>query len=133
MSKRQVWVITIGGFLSYFLFGFIDNMKGTTIPFILQDTGYSYSEGGSIIFSEYTGFFIATFVAGLLADLFGKKFTLIMSGICLIFGAIGYASSSNLIVFIVFIFFIGLGLGSLELSGSNVISEVHSQITRGAI
>lgn len=126
MSKRQVWVITIGGFLSYFLFGFIDNMKGTTIPFILQDTGYSYSEGGSIIFSEYTGFFIATFVAGLLADLFGKKFTLIMSGICLIFGAIGYASSSNLIVFIVFIFFIGLGLGSLELSGSNVISEVHS-------
>lgn len=49
-----------------------------------------------------------------------------MSGICLIFGAIGYASSSNLIVFIVFIFLIGLGLGSLELSGSNVISEVHS-------
>lgn len=126
MSKRQVWVITIGGFLSYFLFGFIDNMKGTTIPFILQDAGYSYSEGGTIIFSEYTGFFIATFAAGLLADLFGKKFTLVMSGVCLIFGAIGYASSSGLLMLIVFIFFIGLGLGSLELSGSNVISEVHT-------
>lgn len=127
LDKRKVWIITIGCFLSYFLFGFIDNLKGTTIPKILEDVGYNYSEGGTIVFSEYTGFFISTFLAGLLADLFGKKFTLIMAGACLILGVIGYASSSNLILFITFIFFIGLGLGSLELSGSNIISSIHTQ------
>lgn len=127
LSQRQVWVITIGCFLSYFLFGFIDNLKGTTIPAILKDVGFNYSKGGTIIFSEYTGFFLATFFAGLLADLLGKKFSLVLAGLCLILGVIGYASSSHLAMFVAFIFLIGLGLGSLELSGSNIISGIHEQ------
>lgn len=124
-GKHRIWYITAGCFLSYFLFGFIDNLKGPVLPALLADADFNYSDGGTIVFSEYTGFFAATFLAGLLSDLFGKKFTLILSGICLIFGVVGYASSSSLIFFIVFIFFIGLGLGSLELSGSNIISGVH--------
>ncbi|MCI9101557.1 MAG: MFS transporter [Lachnospiraceae bacterium] len=82
---------------------------------------------GIIIFSEYAGFFISTFLAGLLADLFGQKFTLIIAGIFLIGGVIGYAASANLILLIGFIFFIGLGAGSLELSGSNIISGIHKE------
>lgn len=126
MSKRQVWCITMGGFLSYFLFGFIDNMKGTTIPFLLRETGYRYAEGGIIIFCEYAGFLIAALSAGLLADLFGKKITLILAGLCLMIGVLGYAAASNLTIFLIFIFFVGLGLGSLELSGSNVIADLYS-------
>lgn len=127
ISKRQTWFITIGCFLSYFLFGFIDNMKGPTLPTILADAGFNYSTGGTIIFSEYTGFFIATFLSGLLADLFGKKSTLIMAGGCLILGAIGYSTSSNILLYITYIFFIGLGAGSLELGGSNIISGIHTK------
>lgn len=127
MKRHQFLIITIGCFLSYFLFGFVDNMKGPTLPYILEDAGYSYTKGGTIIFSEYTGFFIATFLAGVLADWLGKKFTLVIAGVCLILGVAGYALSSNIMMFIVFIFFIGLGLGSLELSGSNIISGIYNK------
>ena len=63
MGKRQIWVITAGCFLSYFLFGLIDNMKGQTLPALMDDVGCGYSIGGTIVFSEYTGFFIAAFIA----------------------------------------------------------------------
>ncbi len=125
MSKQQSCVITIGCFLSYFLFGLIDNMKGQTLPTLLDDTGYSYSVGGTIILSEYTGFFLAAFLAGILADIFGKKSTLIIAGVCLAVGVTGYACSTQLMILIGFIFMIGLGLGMLELSGSNIISGLH--------
>lgn len=127
MTKSKKWTITAGCFLSYFLFGFINNMKGPVLPNLLSDMNYNYSSGGIIIFSEYTGFFISTFLAGLLADLFGQKFTLIIAGIFLIGGAIGYSASANLILPSGFIFFIGLGAGSLELSGSNIISGIHRE------
>lgn len=127
MTKENKWTITAGCFLSYFLFGFIDNMKGPVLPRLLSDMNYNYSTGGIIVFSEYTGFFISTFLAGALADLFGKKSTLIIAGICLILGVIGYGASGDLILFISFIFLIGLGAGSLELSGSNIISGIHGE------
>lgn len=127
MSQRQRWIITIGCFFSYVLFGLVDNIKGPTVPVILSETGYAYSAGGMIVLSEYAGFFLATFLAGVIADILGKKSTLILAGGCLIFGVIGYAASSDMILLSSFIFFIGLGLGSLELSGSNIISELYHQ------
>lgn len=125
MGKRQIWVITVGCFLSYFLFGLIDNMKGQTLPALMDDVGCGYSIGGTIVFSEYTGFFIAAFIAGILADYFGKKSTLIIAGVCLTTGVAGYAGSTSLIMMSWFIFLIGLGLGMLELGGSNMISGIH--------
>lgn len=122
MGKKQKAVITAGCFGGYFLFGFIDNMKGATLPAILEDMGFDHSTAGMIICSEYTGFFLATFLAGLLADLFGKKATLVLAGFCLILGVAGYASSFRLFLFVGFIFLIGLGLGALELGGSNFLS-----------
>ena len=83
MGKRQKWMITIGCFFSYFLFGAVDNMKGSVLPVLLQDVGFDHSLGGMIISSEYTGFFLATFLAGLIADRFGKRVTLIMAGLSL--------------------------------------------------
>ena len=124
MGKRQKWMITIGCFFSYFLFGAVDNMKGSVLPVLLQDVGFDHSLGGMIISSEYTGFFLATFLAGLIADRFGKKVTLILAGLSLSLGVSGYAASSGFISFIGFIFLIGLGLGSLELSGSDILSGI---------
>ena len=46
MSKRQVWAVTIGCFLSYFLFGLVDNMKGQTLPALMENEAYGYSVGG---------------------------------------------------------------------------------------
>lgn len=116
--------IIIGCFLSYLLFGFIDNMKGPAIPVILSDMGFDYSLGGAITFMEYTGFFLASFFAGYLADLFGQKFPLLLAICCLLLGIIGYSFASGIPFFFFFIFFIGWGCGSLELTGGNIIASV---------
>ena len=118
--------IIIGCFLSYLLFGFVDNIKGPAIPVILADMNFDYSLGGAITFMEYTGFFLASFFAGYLADLFGRKFPLLRARCCLLFGIVGYSLSSSLPFFFFFIFFIGLGCGSLELAGGNIIASVRT-------
>jgi len=42
MTKSKKWTITGGCFLSYFLFGFIDNMKGPVLPNLLSDMNFNY-------------------------------------------------------------------------------------------
>lgn len=127
MKQKFVQNYVIAGcFLSYLLFGFVDNIKGPAIPVILKDMGFDYSLGGAITFVEYTGFFLASFLAGYLADLFGKKFPLILAVCCLLFGITGYSLAPGLPFFFIFIFFIGLGCGSLELAGGNIIASVRT-------
>lgn len=122
MGRKTKWMITAGCFLGYFLFGAIDNMKGATLPALSRDMGFAHSTAGMLICSEYTGFFLATFLAGLLSDLCGKKVTLIAAGLSLLLGVTGYARSSSLLLSIGSIFLIGLGLGALELGGSDILS-----------
>lgn len=119
--------IIIGCFLSYLLFGFIDNIKGPAIPVVLSDMGFDYSLGGAITFMEYIGFFLASFFAGYLADLFGQKLPLLLAICCLLLGIIGYSLSHILPFFFFFIFLIGLGCGSLELAGGNIIASVRTK------
>lgn len=71
---------------------------------------------------QYTGYFAATFLAGRMVDYFGHKITLIFAGICMLIGVIGYAASSVFFSLLLSVFFIGMGLGTLELSGSNIIT-----------
>lgn len=124
-TKKQLIIITIGSFLSYLLFGLFDSLKGPILPHLLEDVGFNYSLGGTIIMGQYAGYFAATLLTGMAADYFGRKVTLIAAGICLIFGVIGYSLSVGLLPMVFFIIFIGLGLGSLELCGCNIIAEIY--------
>ncbi|RME56051.1 MAG: hypothetical protein D6790_15315, partial [Caldilineae bacterium] len=61
-SFRRTWLLTIGGFFSFFAFGFIDNLKGPTLPALLADMSFDYAQGGTILLGAYLGFLIATLV-----------------------------------------------------------------------
>src|SRR5512137_442205 len=87
-------LITAGGFLAFFLFGFADNLKGATLPAILKDLNFSYSQGGAIFLGAYVGFLVATLLTGMLSDLAGNKAVILVACACLLPGLAGYGSFS---------------------------------------
>ena len=37
LSSAHLWLLTAGGFFAFFVFGFVDNLKGPTLPALLRD------------------------------------------------------------------------------------------------
>lgn len=120
-------MLTIGSVLSLLVFGLFDSLKGSTISSLLGEMELSYSLGGAIVMGQYAGYFAATFLAGRMLDHFGHKVTLIFAGICMLTGVTGYAASSVVPLLLIFIFCIGMGLGTFELSGSNIITVYYPE------
>jgi FHS family glucose/mannose:H+ symporter-like MFS transporter len=127
MSSRLTWLITAAAFYAFFVFGFSDNLKGPTLPALLQDLHLNYSLGGTILFGAYGGFLVATLLTGLLSELAGKRAVLLMAGVCLTIGIFGYSSSSTVVPLTASMVALGLGLGSIELGANSLIVELHSK------
>jgi FHS family glucose/mannose:H+ symporter-like MFS transporter len=125
-TSRTIWLLTAGAFYAFFVFGFTDNLKGPTLPAILQDLNFSYSLGGTILLGMYLGFMAATISTGLIADRVGQRFVLILAGICLALGVGGFSSFSSPLFLSISTVFLGFGLGSLELGCNALIVSLHS-------
>lgn len=126
MNKRQsVGLMTAGCFFSYFLFGFVDNLRGLTLPFLLDEIGFSNQAGGAIVLGEYLGFVLATLAAGVVIDLWGRKTVMATAGICLFMGVWGYATSAVFARFAVSFALVGVGCGAIELGGSNIVAHLY--------
>jgi fucose permease len=129
MSKsmtRSLLLLTSAAFYSFFVFGFTDNLKGATLPPLLDELGLSYTLGGTILLGAYVGFIIATLFTGILADTVGNKFVIILAGVLLVAGTLGYSSSKAAVGLIVSMTAIGMGLGSIELGANAIIVDIHS-------
>ncbi|GAK58306.1 major facilitator superfamily MFS_1 [Candidatus Vecturithrix granuli] len=124
-STREM--IAYGTFFAFFLFGWIGNMTGATLPTILQDLHLSYSQAGTILFGISLGFFLATFLVGPLSDMIGKKAVIFISCGCFVVGILGFSSFSAFSVLTASMFFIGLALGSLEVGGNLIIVDLYPQ------
>jgi MFS transporter, FHS family, glucose/mannose:H+ symporter len=126
----RIGLYTAGGFLAFFIFGFVDNLKGSLLPQILQSGALNYSQGGTVLLASYIGFVLATIASGVLADIVGNRGVLLIAGICLTVGCIGLALASSYSLLILFMCWIGIGLGAIELGGNGLMVELHSA-TRG--
>jgi FHS family glucose/mannose:H+ symporter-like MFS transporter len=125
--KTIIFLITAGCFLSFFVFGFTDNLKGPTLPAMLAELKFSYGTGGNIFFGEYVGFLIATLITGILADRFGLKSIVLLAGIFLGIGVSGYSFFSSAILLSISLFVVGLGLGAIELGPNAIIISVYHE------
>jgi MFS transporter, FHS family, glucose/mannose:H+ symporter len=126
-SAPTVLLLTAGCFLSFFVFGFTDNLKGPTLPALLAELHISYGAGGNIFFGEYLGFLTATLITGLLADRFGLKSVVIVAGIFLAIGVSGYSFFQTAIFLSGSLFILGLGLGALELGPNAIIVSLYHE------
>ena len=64
ITKRQLIILTLGGFLSYLLFGIFDSMRGATLSSLLGDLQLNYASGGTIVMGQYAGYFAASWQTG---------------------------------------------------------------------
>jgi FHS family glucose/mannose:H+ symporter-like MFS transporter len=125
LSAAHLWLLTIGGFYAFFIFGFIDNLKGATLSAWLPDLGFSYGQGGTILFGAYLGFMVATLLTGVLADVAGIKIVLLLAGISLTIGLAAFSLVNSFWLLTAAIFVVGLGLGSIEVGGNSLIVDLH--------
>jgi len=124
-STKLIKIITLGAFFSFFLFGFSDNLKGATLPVLLDDLNFNYAYGGTILLLAYFGFLIATLIAGPLSDIAGKKVVIFLASTFLVVGMLGYSVVSELWALALTMFIMGLGLGALEVGANLIIVDVH--------
>ena len=125
-SKRTIWLLTAGAFFAFFVFGFSDNLKGPTLPALLQDLKLNYALGGTILLGAYLGFMAASLSTGLLADTVGQKAVMILAGVCLALGVVGFSSFQNPVLLTLSMAVLGFGLGSLELGCNSLIVNLHA-------
>ncbi|MFZ4663055.1 MAG: MFS transporter [Caldilineaceae bacterium] len=120
-----LWLLTVGGFFSFFTFGFVDNIKGPVLPNLLQDLNFSDSQGGGILFGAYLGFVIATLLAGPLSDLLGNRLILLAAALFIAVGSIGMGSTATYPLLFASMLVIGLGMGAIEVGGNGLIVALH--------
>lgn len=120
-TKTLIWLLTGGAFFAFFVFGFTDNLKGPTLPALLQDLQLNYAIGGTILMGIYLGFMAASLISGFLADALGEKIVLVNAGICLALGVVGFTLSSSPVLLTICMIFLGFGMGSLELGCNSLI------------
>jgi FHS family glucose/mannose:H+ symporter-like MFS transporter len=123
----SLWLLTASSFFAFFTFGFVDNIKGPTLPNLLQDLKFSYSQGGGVLFGAYLGFVIATLLAGPLSDLLGNRMILLAAGLFITLGTLGMGSATTYPLLFGSMLVIGLGTGSIEVGGNGLIVALHRQ------
>jgi fucose permease len=127
LSRTTIFLLTTGCFLAFFVFGLTDNLKGPTLPAMMQEMNITYGTGGNIFFGQYLGFLIATLFTGLLADRFGLKAVILLAGVFLLIGVGGYSTFHSTWLLAASIFLLGLGLGGMELGPNALIVSVHPE------
>ncbi len=125
-SRNALILITASCFLSFFVFGYTDNLKGPTLPAVLAELNIGYGTGGNIFFGQSMGFLISTLAAGFLADRFGLKAALVSAGCLLLAGVAAYSLLSTPPGLAAALFTLGLGFGTLELGANAVIASFFS-------
>jgi MFS transporter, FHS family, glucose/mannose:H+ symporter len=121
----NVRLLTIAAFFAFFVFGFSDNLKGPVLPALLDDLQFDYAIGGTILMGLYAGFMAATLLTGLLADRFGQKMVLVLAGVSLTVGVVGFTGLQTPVALTSFMVVLGFGMGAIELGCNALIVNLH--------
>jgi fucose permease len=119
-------LLTAGGFLSFFAFGFIDNLKGPLLPELMKREELSFSQAGTVLFAGYLGFVAATLATGVMADFVSNRSVLLLAAISLCLGSAGLGWTSSYVSLVTCMVVIGVGLGAIELGANGLMVELHS-------
>ena len=131
MKNRNVFfwslVVALGGFL----FGFDTAVISGAEKAIQQLWGLSAVEHGFTIAIALIGTVFGAIFGGVPSDRLGRRQTLIWIAVLYFVSALGAALTSNWVLFMVFRFLGGLGVGASSVTAPLYISEVSPRESRG--
>jgi SP family sugar:H+ symporter-like MFS transporter len=130
-----VAVATIGGFLFGYDSGAVNGTQdGLSKAFDLVPGSWSPANGlGFTVASLLIGCFIGAFFAGRLADLMGRRNTLMLAAALFLVGAIVQGSAASQIVFVIARICGGMAVGAASVLSPAYISEVAPANIRGRL
>ena len=124
-----VAVATIGGFLFGYDSGAVNGtQEGLRTAFGLSDAGLGFTVGSLLI-----GCFIGAFFAGRLADVMGRRNTMMVAAILFLAGALVQGSASTQEIFVIARLCGGMAVGAASVLSPAYISEVAPASIRGRL
>ena len=124
-----VAVATIGGFLFGYDSGAVNGtQEGLKTAFNLSDAGLGFTVGSLLI-----GCFIGAFFAGRLADVMGRRNTMMVAAILFLAGALVQGSASTQEIFVIARLCGGMAVGAASVLSPAYISEVAPASIRGRL
>ncbi|WP_062344638.1 sugar porter family MFS transporter [Novosphingobium sp. CCH12-A3] len=124
-----VSVATIGGLLFGYDSGAVNGTQaGLKAAFALDDNGLGFTVGSLLV-----GCAAGAFMAGRLADRFGRKRIMVLAAILFLVGALVQGLTGNHALFVVFRFLGGMAVGAASVLSPAYISEVAPAAIRGRL
>jgi SP family sugar:H+ symporter-like MFS transporter len=130
-----VAVATIGGFLFGYDSGAVNGTQdGLTQAFHLVPGSWSPSDGlGFTVASLLIGCFIGAFFAGRLADMIGRRNTMMLAAALFLVGALVQGAAPSQIIFVIARICGGMAVGAASVLSPAYISEVAPASIRGRL
>jgi len=132
-------------FVNFVFFGAVVILVGAAVPEILRTYSWRYVEMGAILAGGSIGYFVSTFVCGILLRRWGPKRVIVYGLVLQAAGLAAFGQMPSLAINAIALLLIGLGQGGSEVvtnfsvvriehSGrSNLMNFIHAAFTTGAI
>ena len=111
-------------FLMFAMFAMTTDAVGTVIPQVIREFDLGLTAGGSFQYATMSGIGIAAIALGFLADRIGRKWTILL-GLAFFGVSSGlFAAGHSLPLFVVLLFFSGLGIGIFKAGALALIGDL---------
>ncbi len=126
-SSRTVFIVTIGAFFAFLIFGFADNLKGPILPVLLEEFNLSYAQGSNVLLMLYLGFMLSILGSGFIAGNYGNRNVLLLSGLIISGSVIGMSLVQDQLFLYPLYFTVGIALGGIEIGANGAITDIYHE------
>lgn len=126
-KNRTAFIVTIGAFFAFLIFGFADNLKGPILPVLLEEYNLSYAQGSNILLMLYLGFMLSILGSGFIAGKYGNRNILLLAGLIISGSVIGMSLVHDQIFLYPLYFTIGIAIGGIEIGANGAITDIYHE------
>ncbi|MGI6705825.1 MAG: MFS transporter [Clostridia bacterium] len=120
---RHTLILFIIVYMTMFLFGFAENVKGVSFPLLKMEFGVSYDNQGGLVSMTWFGYVIFCLVASLFLEKFGIKKSILAGYILICAGSLATLAAPSFWLASLTLMLVNTGFGFFEV-GTNAMGTV---------